>query len=82
MTAAASEDPGKDIPIAIRQVFWRILMFSVLSIGIVACLIPYTYPNLTGADDTKVTESPFTTVLAEVGTLVAVHIMNAIILSA
>jgi lysine-specific permease len=79
ITAAESDDPHNSIPRAIRQVFWRILVFYIFSILIIACLIPYTDKSLLGAED--VTKSPFTIVLRQVGVAVAADIMNAIILS-
>ena len=46
IAAGESENPRKNIPIAIRQVFWRILMFYILAIFVIGMLIPYTDPNL------------------------------------
>ena len=46
ITAGESATPEKSIPKAIKQVFWRILLFYILAIFVIACLIPYTSPNL------------------------------------
>ncbi len=40
IAAGESENPRKNIPIAIRQVFWRILMFYILAIFVIGMLIP------------------------------------------
>ena len=59
ITAGESKDPAKSIPKAIKQVFWRILLFYILAIFVIACLIPYTSPNLLGSDASDITISPF-----------------------
>ena len=46
ITAGESETPETSIPKAIKQVFWRILLFYILSIAVIAAIIPYTNPNL------------------------------------
>ena len=45
IAAAESENPKRNIPIAIRQVFWRILMFYILAIFVIGMLIPYNEPS-------------------------------------
>jgi lysine-specific permease len=81
MTAAESEDPDRSIPTAIRQVFWRILIFYVFSIFVIGALIPYDNANLLGANAGDVTKSPFTIVLEQAGIPVAKDIMNGVILT-
>ena len=44
VTAGESNNPQKSMPKAIKQVFWRILLFYVLSIAVIAAIIPYTDP--------------------------------------
>lgn len=46
IAAGESADPAKNIPRAVRQVFWRILLFYVLAILIISLIIPYTSPDL------------------------------------
>lgn len=41
ITAGETKDPEKSLPKAIKQVFWRILLFYILSIFVIACIIPY-----------------------------------------
>ena len=62
ITAGETENPEKSLPKAIKQVFWRILLFYILSIFVIACLIPYTSPNLLGSSASDITISPFTLV--------------------
>ena len=49
ITTGEGATPETSIPKAIKQVFWRILLFYILSIAIIAAIIPYTSPNLLGA---------------------------------
>src|SRR5262245_30104105 len=82
VAAGESEDPRRSIPIAIRQVFWRILMFYVLSIFVIGMLIPYTDPNLLKIGDANISTSPFTLLFQRAGFAAAASVMNAVILSA
>ena len=82
ITAGESKDPAKSIPKAIKQVFWRILLFYILAIFVIACLIPYTSPNLLGSDASDITISPFTLVFKRAGLASAASIMNAAIFTA
>ena len=82
VAAGESEHPHKSIPIAIRQVFWRILMFYILSIFVIGMLIPYTDPNLLKTDSSDISTSPFTLLFERAGLAAAAGVMNAVILSA
>ncbi|MBD9484993.1 amino acid permease [Pseudomonas sp. PDM14] len=82
VAAGESENPRKTIPVAIRQVFWRILMFYILSIFIIGMLIPYTDPNLLKTGDDNISTSPFTLLFERAGLAAAAGVMNAVILSA
>ncbi|MBG5060148.1 amino acid permease [Pseudomonas aeruginosa] len=82
IAAGESENPRKNIPIAIRQVFWRILMFYILAIFVIGMLIPYTDPNLLKNDASDISVSPFTLLFERAGFAAAAGVMNAVILSA
>ena len=62
ITAGESANPKESIPRAVRQVFWRILIFYILAIAVIGLLIPYTSPQLLGADAHEIARSPFTLV--------------------
>ncbi len=79
VTAGETDDPGKNIPRAVRSVFWRILLFYILAIFAIGLLIPYTDPRLLSED---VAVSPFTLVFEKLGIAFAASVMNAIILTA
>jgi len=79
IAAGESENPKTTIPKAVKQVFWRILLFFILSIFVITLIIPYTSPLLKSND---VNVSPFTLVFKEIGIGPAASIMNAVILTA
>lgn len=81
ITAGESATPEKSIPKAIKQVFWRILLFYILSIAVIGAIIPYTSPNLLGSEAGDIAISPFTIVFKKVGIPLAAGIMNAVILT-
>ncbi|WP_067621422.1 amino acid permease [Alicyclobacillus acidiphilus] len=81
LTAGESENPGKNIPKAIRTVFWRILIFYIVSIFIIGMLIPYTDPNLLNSSIHNIAVSPFTIVFKRAGFALAAAVMNAVILT-
>ena len=79
VAAGESKDPKKDLPKAMKQVFWRILLFYVLALVVVAFLIPYTSTQLVSDN---VNMSPFTLVFKQTGIVFAAALMNAIVLVA
>ena len=81
VTAGESEDPTKAVPKAINDVFWRILLFYILSIFVIAALIPYTSPNLLSAANGNIAVSPFTLVFKRAGLAFAASFMNAVVLT-
>lgn len=81
ITAGESATPETSIPKAIKEVFWRILIFYILAIAVIAALIPYMDPNLLGASETHVAMSPFTLVFQRIGLAGAASLMNAVILT-
>jgi lysine-specific permease len=84
LAAAETANPGKNVPKAIRTVFWRILLFYIGSIFVVGTLISYTNPNLLHGDEGHIALSPFTMIFQHLPRFgyYAANIMNAVILSA
>lgn len=80
ITAGESENPERAVPKAIKQVFWRILLFYILAIFIIGMLIPYNSSALMGGGDSIAT-SPFTLVFKNAGLAFAASFMNAVILT-
>jgi lysine-specific permease len=83
LAAAETADPTRNVPKAIKSVFWRILLFYVGSIFVVGTLISFTNPNLLNGDETHIAYSPFTMVLQQLplAGFYMSNIMNAVILS-
>lgn len=81
VAAGESENPREHVPKAIRQVFWRILIFYILAILVIGLIIPYTTPTLLNGDITDIGVSPFTLVFEKAGLAFAAAVMNAVILS-
>jgi lysine-specific permease len=84
LAAAETENPQKNVPKAIRTVFWRILLFYVGSIFVIGTLVPFTDQNLLHGDETHTALSPFTIIFQQVPSVgyIAANLMNAVILSA
>lgn len=79
VAAGESANPQESIPKAVKQVFWRILLFFILSILVITLLIPYNDPQLAGGD---VEMSPFTLVFKQYGISFAASLVNGVILIA
>ncbi|WP_179400765.1 amino acid permease [Burkholderia guangdongensis] len=82
VAAGESENPRKTIPRAVKQIFWRILLFYVFAILVIGLLIPYTDPNLLKSDVTDIGVSPFTLVFQRAGFPLAAGAMNVVVLTA
>lgn len=82
IAAGESSNPARNIPKAIRQVFWRILLFYILAIFIIGMIIPYTSPNLLRNDVADIGVSPFTLVFERAHLTFAAAIINAVVLTA
>lgn len=74
VTAGETKDPGKTLPKAIHTTLWRLVLFFVGSIFVMACLIPYQQAG--------VTQSPFSLVLNHIGLPFAGDLMNFVVLTA
>lgn len=74
VAAGESENPEKTIPKAINNTAWRILIFFVLSVFVLAGLFPWKEAGLV--------ESPFVVVFDNIGIPYAADIMNFVIITA
>lgn len=82
ITAGESADPRHAVPKAIHSTFWRILLFYLLSIFVMACILPYTDKNLLSSSVKDVSMSPLTIVFERAGLAAAASVMNAVIFTA
>ncbi len=79
VAAGESEDPAKNVPKAVKSIFWRIFLFYALAIFIIGLIVPYTSKDLASS---SILVSPFTLVFKRAGLAVAASFMNAVILTA
>lgn len=79
IAAGESDNPRKTVPKAINKVFFRILIFYVMSIFFIGMLVPYNDEKLmNGTSDAS--SSPFVIAMVDSGTRVLPDIFNAVIL--
>jgi AAT family amino acid transporter len=78
ITAGETRDPARQLPRVVKNVFWRILLFYVLSALMIGLNIAYNTPGL----NSKMTRtSPFTIAFTMAGSKVAGSFINAVILT-
>ncbi|KAF4439350.1 putative amino acid transport protein GAP1 [Fusarium austroafricanum] len=81
LAAAETSNPKKSLPAAVKQVFWRINIFYILSILLIGLLVSYDDPHLLGAKYVSdASASPFVIAVEMSGSEVLPDIMNAVIL--
>merc|ERR1711939_618391 len=80
LAAAESENPTRSLPSAIKQVFWRITLFYILSLTFVGLLIPHDDERLLGSGYIDVTASPFVIVAERAGIIGFAHFTNVVIM--
>lgn len=82
LAAAETANPRKTLPSAIKQVFWRITLFYMVSLTIVGLLVPYDDPQLLGDSSVDITASPFVIAIKRAGIKALPSIFNVVILVA
>ncbi|KAF1808728.1 hypothetical protein P152DRAFT_404855 [Eremomyces bilateralis CBS 781.70] len=81
LAAAEASNPVRQLPGAIKQVFWRITLFYILGLFFVGLLIPYDDENLLGANPyVSVDASPFVLVGKYAGLKGFDSFMNVVIM--
>lgn len=84
VAAGEAENPRKNIPKAVRRVFWRILFFYVLGSLAIGCLVPYNDDSLLSAQSAGsagAAQSPWVRAIVISGIPVLPSIINAVILT-
>ena len=84
VAAGEAENPRKNIPKAVRRVFWRILFFYVLGSLAIGVLLPYDEKRLLSAiddDAAGAAASPWVIAVYRAGVPVLPSIINAVILT-
>ena len=83
LAAAETANPRKSLPTAIKQVFWRITLFYVVSLTLVGLLVPYTNPRLLNpANSADATASPFVISIVNAGITGLPSVFNVVIMIA
>ncbi|KAL4881392.1 amino acid permease-domain-containing protein [Aspergillus karnatakaensis] len=83
LAAAETANPRKSLPTAVKQVFWRITLFYVVSLTLVGLLIPYTDARLmNGTSTADAKASPFVISIKNAGIEVLDSVMNIVIMIA
>ncbi|KAI1908868.1 histidine permease [Ophidiomyces ophidiicola] len=81
LAAAETANPRKSIPTAVKQVFWRIVLFYIVSMVIVGLLVPYDDERLlNGSGSADVKASPFVIAIKDAGITGLDSVMNAVIM--
>ncbi|KAF2665585.1 hypothetical protein BT63DRAFT_417136 [Microthyrium microscopicum] len=78
ITAGETKNPTKNLPRVVKNVFWRILLFYVLSVLLIGLNVPYNTPNLSTKSSAT---SPFTIVFQMAGSTAAGSFINAVIMT-
>lgn len=82
LAAAETANPRKSLPTAIKQVFWRITLFYILSLTLVGLLVGYNDERLLAEGSANAAASPFVIAIEDAGISVLPSVMNVVILIA
>lgn len=77
LAAAETANPARSLPKAVKQTFWRVVLFYLVSLSIVGCLVPYTDPNLGQGKDGRY--SPFVIAIQNAGVSGLPSVFNVVI---
>lgn len=73
IAAAESDDPTRNVARAVRTAVWRILLFYIGSVAVIATLLPWDSDRL---------GSPYVSVLEDIGIPGAAHVMDVVVFTA
>jgi amino acid transporter, AAT family len=76
ITAGETKDPTRTMPRVVRNVFWRILLFYILSVLLIGLNVRYDTPGLKSKNSRT---SPFTLVFQMAGSKIAGSFINAVV---
>ncbi|KAF1832838.1 hypothetical protein BDW02DRAFT_502087 [Decorospora gaudefroyi] len=78
ITAGETRNPARNLPRVVKNVFWRIFLFYILSALMIGLNIPYDYPGLSTKSSRT---SPFTIAFQMAGSKAAGSFVNAVVLT-
>ena len=79
LAAAESANPRKSIPLATKQVFWRICFFYIVNLFIVGLIVSSDDKRLLGSSGANTKASPFVFAIQDAGIKVLPSVFNAVI---
>lgn len=83
LAAAETANPRKSLPTAVKQVFWRITLFYIVSLTIVGLIVPYNEPRLLqDSNSASIVASPFVIAIQNAGIAGLPSVFNAVIMIA
>jgi len=77
LAAAETRSPSVSIPRACKQVFWRVVLFYLVSLSLIGCLVPYDDDRLGTTKDGRA--SPFMIAISNANVRALPSIMNVVI---
>lgn len=80
VTASESANPRKTLPSAIKQVFWRLMLFYLGALTLVSLLVQATDERLLGSSSVDASASPFVIAIKNGGVKGLPSVMNVVIL--
>jgi yeast amino acid transporter len=81
LAAAETANPRKSLPTAVKQVFWRILLFYIVSLTLVGLLVGYDNERLLSASSSSDAHaSPFVISIQQAGIAGLPSVMNVVIM--
>ncbi|KAL8781350.1 MAG: hypothetical protein Q9194_000441 [Teloschistes cf. exilis] len=80
LAAAETANPRRSLPTAVKQVFWRICLFYIVSLLLVGLLVPYTDPRLIGQSSVDAKASPFVIAIKDAGIKGLDSVMNVVVM--
>lgn len=80
LAAAETANPRKSLPTAVKQVFWRICLFYIVSLTLVGLLVPYTDTRLIGDSSSDAKASPFVVAVKDAGLIGFDSVMNVVVM--
>ncbi|KAI9821589.1 MAG: glyceraldehyde-3-phosphate dehydrogenase 1 [Thelocarpon impressellum] len=83
LAAAETANPRKSLPTAVKQVFWRITLFYLVSLTLIGLVVSSDNPRLLGGQSSAdATASPFVIAINDAGIKGLDSVMNVVIMIA
>ena len=80
LAAAETANPRKSLPTAVKQVFWRICLFYIVSLTLVGLLVPFNDKRLLDGSSADAKASPFVIAIKNAGIAGLDSVMNVVIM--